>query len=108
MITIRDLKFDNKSLGEQKFLVDVTAVYEYSNGVRTDKITGYRYVVALPAHNLKKLGVKIEGDKLMEKPEGFAEVTFTDLEVRAYESKCSSSKKGVLLWLTIHSHVNGF
>ena len=86
MITIRELKFDNKSLGEQKFLVDVTAVYEYSNGVRTDKITGYRYVVALPAHNLKKLGVKIEGDKLMEKPEGFAEVTFTDLEVRAYES----------------------
>ena len=86
MITIRELKFDNNSLGEKKFLVDVIPSYGYNNGVKTDKIGSYRYVVALPAHGLKKLNVKIEGDKLMEKPEGFAEVTFTDLEVRAYES----------------------
>ncbi len=86
MITIRDLKFDNNSLGEQKLLVDVIPAYEYNNGVKTDKIGSHRYVVALPAHGLRKLSVKIDGDKLMEKPEGFVEVNFSGLEVKAYES----------------------
>ena len=40
-------------------------------------MTGYRYVVALPDHQLEKLGVKIEGRQLLEKPEGFAEVGFS-------------------------------
>ena len=57
------------------------------DGKRTDTVTGYRYIVALPAHSLEKIGVRIDGKQLMEKPEGFIEVEFADLEVSAYESQ---------------------
>ena len=87
MINIRNLRIDNKSLGEQKLLVDVTPAYEYVGGVKSDKISGYRYVVALPAHSLEKLSVKIDGEQQLEKPEGFVEVAFSGLEVTAYESQ---------------------
>lgn len=87
MLNIRNLKIDNASLGEQKLLVDVIPAYEYANGAKTDKISGYRYVVALPAHSLEKLSVKIDGEQLLEKPQGFVEVVFSGLEVTAYESQ---------------------
>ena len=54
MLNIRNLKIDNASLGEKKLLVDVIPAYEYKDGVKTDKIGGYRYIVALPAHSLEK------------------------------------------------------
>ena len=50
-------------------------------------MTGYGYMVALPEHQLEKLGVKIEGKQLLEKPEGFAEVEFTGLELMIYEAQ---------------------
>ena len=78
MLNIRDLRIDPASLGTKKLLVD---------GKRTDTVTGYRYIVALPAHSLEKIGVRIDGKQLMEKPEGFIEVEFADLEVTAYESQ---------------------
>ena len=87
MLNIRDLKIDPASLGAKKLLVDITPAYEYKDGRRMDTITGYRYVVALPEHSLEKLGVKIEGKQLLGKPEGFAEVEFSGLEVFAYESQ---------------------
>ena len=79
MLNIRNLRIDPASLGAKKLLVDV--------GKRTDTVTGYRYIVALPAHSLEKIGVRIDGKQLMEKPEGFIEVEFADLEVSAYESQ---------------------
>ena len=97
MLNIRDLRIDPASLGTKKLLVDVAPAYEYKDGKRTDTVTGYRYIVALPAHSLevilnrdfwaKKIGVSIDGKQLMEKPEGFIEVEFADLEVTAYESQ---------------------
>lgn len=88
MLNIRDLRIDPTSLGEKKLLVDVAPAYEYKDGKRTDTVTGYRYIVALPEHSLEKIGVRIDGKKqLMEKPEGFIEVEFADLEVSAYESQ---------------------
>jgi len=87
MLNIRDLKIDPASLGAKKLLVDITPAYEYKDGRRMDTITGYRYVVALPEHSLEKLGVKIEGKQLLEKPEGFVKVEFSGLEVFAYESQ---------------------
>ena len=87
MLNIRDLKIDPASLGAKKLLVDITPAYEYKDGHRSDTITGYRYIVALPEHGLEKLGVKIEGRQLLEKPEGYAEVEFSGLEVFAYESQ---------------------
>jgi len=87
MLNIRDLRIDPASLGAKKLLVDVAPAYEYKDGKRTDTVTGYRYIVALPAHSLEKIGVRIDGKQLMEKPEGFVEVEFADLEVAAYESQ---------------------
>ena len=87
MLNIRDLRIDPASLGAKKLLVDVAPMYAYKDGKRTDTVTGYRYIVALPAHSLEKIGVRIDGKQLMEKPEGFIEVEFADLEVSAYESQ---------------------
>lgn len=87
MLNIRDLKIDPASLGAKKLLVDITPAYEYKDGRWSETITGYRYIVALPEHGLEKIGVKIEGRQLLEKPKGFAEVEFSGLEVFAYESQ---------------------
>ena len=87
MLNIRDLKIDNASLGRKMLLVEVVPAYEYKDKQRTDTITGYRYVVCLVDHHLEKLNVRIDGAQLMEQPDGFVEVEFEGLEVRAYESK---------------------
>lgn len=87
MLNIRDLRIDPASLGAKKLLVDIAPAYEYKEGKRTDTLTGYRYVVALPEHALEKLSVKIDGKQLMDKPDDFAEVEFSGLEVGAYETK---------------------
>jgi len=87
MLNIRNLKIDPTSLGEKMLLVDITPAYEYKDGRRLDTVTGYRYIVALPEHGLEKLGVKIDGKQLLEKPDGYAEVEFTGLEVFAYEAQ---------------------
>lgn len=87
MLKVRDLRIDPASLGAKKLLVDIAPAYQYDNGKRTDNVTGYRYIIALPAHSLEKIGVRIDGKQLVEKPEGFAEVEFSDLEVSAYESQ---------------------
>jgi len=84
MLNIRNLRIDPASLGAKKLLVDIAPAYEYKENKRTDNVAGYRYSVALPEHGLEKLGVKIEGKQLMEKPDGFAEVEFTGLEVFIY------------------------
>lgn len=87
MLNIRDMKIDPSCLGEKKLLVDVLPVYEYKDNMRTDNCVAFRYVVALPELRLEKLGVKIEGRQLMEKPDSFVEVEFTGLELSAYESQ---------------------
>lgn len=87
MLNIRDLRIDPASLGGKKLLVDIVPAYAYADGRRTDTVTGYRYVVALPDHQLEKLGVKIEGRQLLEKTEGFAEVEFTGMELMVYEAQ---------------------
>ena len=81
---VTDLIIDPKSLGEKVWLVDVIPAYEYKNGQRTDSITGYRYSIALPEKGLEKINVRIDGKKLMEAPEGYAEVKFSGLEVFIY------------------------
>lgn len=85
MLSIRNLRIDPASLGREMLLVDIAPRYEYREGRRTDNLTGYSYIVALPAHDLEKISVRIDGKQLIEKPEGFIEVTFTGLEVNAYE-----------------------
>ena len=84
VLKLNDLFIDPKSLGSKLLLVDVTPVYEYTDGKRTDNLTGHRYTVALPEKAFEKIGVKIEGPQLLEKPDGFVEVVFDGLEIYAY------------------------
>lgn len=86
MLNIRDMKLDPACLGEKKLLVDVMPVFEYQDKKRTDRCIGHRYIVVLPEQRFEKLGVKIEGAQLMEKPESCVEVEFTGLELAAYEA----------------------
>ena len=83
---ITELIIDPKSLGSKLWLVDVTPAYEYKNDRRTDTVTGYRYAVAMPEKGLEKINIKIDGKQLMEKPDGYVEVTCTGLEVFIYWS----------------------
>ena len=84
---ITDLIIDPRSLGNKLWLVDVTPAYEYQNNKRTDTVLGYRYAVALPEKGLDKINVRIDGDKRMEAPDGYAEVRFDGLEVFIYWSQ---------------------
>ena len=83
-MVITDLIIDPRSLGNKLWLVDIAPVYEYKDNRRTDNITAYRYTVAMPERNLDKIGVKIDGKQLIEKPNGYAEVKFAGLEVFIY------------------------
>ena len=83
---LTDLIIDNRSLGKRLWLVEIVPAYEYKDGKRTDNITGYRYIVAMPDRGLEKIGIKIEGKQLLEVPEGYAEVSFSDLEIFLYWS----------------------
>ena len=84
---ISDLIVSPKSLGDKLWLVDVSPAYEYKDGKRTDTVLGYRYAVALPEKGLDKINVRIDGDKRMEAPDGYADVRFDDLEVFIYWSQ---------------------
>ena len=73
MLKITDLEVKSQSLGNKFWLVEVSPAYEYQNNRRTDTILGYRYTVALPEKGLDKINVRIDGDKLMDAPDGYAE-----------------------------------
>ena len=81
---ITDLIIDPRSLGSKLWLTDVTAAYEYRDNKRTDNVVGYKYSVAMPEKGLDKIAVKIDGKQLVEKPDGYAEVSLTGLEVFIY------------------------
>ena len=85
MINIRNLRIDPASLGDKMLLVDIAPAYAYKDGVKTDNVTGYKYTVALTAHQLDKLVVRIEGNQRLDLPIGYAEVEFVGLEVGLYE-----------------------
>lgn len=86
MFRIQDLIISPKSLGSKLWLVDVAPAYEYRDNVRTDNITGYRYTVCAVEKGLEKINVKIDGPQQMEKPEGYVDVKFDNLEVFVYWS----------------------
>ena len=84
---VNELKIDAlASIEPNPILVDIVPSYIYENGHRTEKLSGYRYVIALPAHSLDKLSVKIESDKmLIERSEDeFPVVEFDGLEMSLY------------------------
>lgn len=84
IMKITNLKLNAASVGKKMLLVDVTPCYVYANGQRTNEIEGYRYVVVLPEMEFDKLGVKINGEQLIEKPDSYVDVTFEGLDVFIY------------------------
>lgn len=97
----RDLIINPKSVGEHLLLVDIMPAYEYKEGKRTESVTGHRYVVTMPEKRFEKIGVRIDGPKLVEKFDGNPEVRFTDLELALYfakgEYQVSAKAKGIAL-----------
>jgi len=81
---ITDLIISPESLGAKLWLVDVAPVYAYVDNRRTDTVTAYRYTVCMPDKNFDKIGIKIDGKPQAEKPQGYAEVTFANLEIFVY------------------------
>lgn len=68
MLKITDIIIDPCTLGSKLWLVDVQPTYSYVDGHRTDTITGYRYIIALPEKSLEKIAVRIDGGQKMEAP----------------------------------------
>lgn len=83
-MNLSSLIINNKTLGKQLLLIDVLPVYVYEDGKRTQEIEGYRYVVTLPEKQFEKIGIKILGEQLIDKPDGYVEVTFDGLELFLY------------------------
>lgn len=83
-MTITDLIISPESFGKKLWLVDIIPVYEYKDNKKTENITGYRYTVAMPERSLDKISIKIDGKQQVEKPDGYAEVIFSNLEVFIY------------------------
>ena len=73
-----------KTFGSKLWLVDVAPSYEYKDGEKTQNVTGFKYTVALPERNLEKISVKIPGKQLVNRPEGYVECKFTNLEAGVY------------------------
>jgi len=84
---VQDLIIDpRRSLGNKLWLCNVMPAFEYKNGSRTDNIVAYRYEIALPERNLDKISVRIDGQQLLEAPNGFVEVKLEGLELSIYWS----------------------
>ena len=81
---ITKLKLNSNCLGKTMLLVDVTPYYAYSEGQRTNQIEGHRYTVVLPELGFEKLGIKVEGEKLIDKPEDAVPVAFEGLVLSIY------------------------
>lgn len=86
-MNITELTIDKRSIGNKLWLVDVIPSYEYKDNVRTDSISRYRYIIALPEKNLEKISVRIDGNQQIEAPEGYVEVAFQDLQLFLYWTK---------------------
>lgn len=81
---ITDLKIDPQSIGSRPLLVEVAPTYAYSEGKRTNTVTGYRYTVAMPDHGFDKISVRIDGKQQIDTPDGYVEVVFQNLEIYIY------------------------
>jgi len=75
-----------KTIGGKTVLTGVKPVYDYANGMRSNTVVAYRYIVALPDRAYEHLEVKIPGQQLLSTPnEGdYPLVKFENLELFIY------------------------
>lgn len=84
MIKITDVIIDSKTLGRKLMLVDVKPAFAYSNGERTNEISGYKYTVVCPEKGFEKQTVKIDGKQRCEEPSEALECAFDGLDLFVY------------------------
>jgi len=101
---ITDLIIDAKSLGNKLWLVDIVPAYEYKDNRRTETITGYRYAVCMVEKGLEKINIKIDGKQLLDKPDSYAEVSCTGLEVFIYWSNGQPQVGAKATGITLVNH----
>ena len=66
-MTIRDWKIDTKAtIGERFIVTDVRKKVEYSEGVKTDKIMGYRYYCVCPDRRYVAVSVTVLGARMVD------------------------------------------
>ena len=98
-MNITKLRLTPAVLGNQLLLVAVKPEYEYQNGVRTNKIIGYKYEVVASELGFEHVTVKIAGEQQMDTPDGgYTEVNFEGLQVflywrqGSYDLGCTATK----------------
>ncbi|MCQ4021930.1 MULTISPECIES: hypothetical protein [unclassified Ruminococcus] len=87
MFRLSDLKINSyATVGGNLFLVDVVPSFVYTGGKRTDEVDGFKYIVAMPAHALEKIAVKIAGNTPLIELNGsdYPVVVFDGLELSLY------------------------
>lgn len=108
MIRLNDLAIDPKSLGDELVLVEIVPVNTWKDGQKTNEVSGYKYIVASKKHSLKKIGIKIDGEKLLEATDDLPNVEFKDLTITTYTSnngsvQLSAKASGISLKSKSHS-----
>ena len=85
MLKLSDLVISTESLGNRLWLTDVTPVNVYRDNKRTDEVTGFRYTVCCADKGFEKIGIKIDGAKLLDAPTaGIVEIKFDGLVLSVY------------------------
>lgn len=81
----KDLYIDNRCIGGDMILTQVSTDKEYRDGKATDNIIGYKYTVVLPHHGFDHLDIKIAGNKLLDvEPGDTMAVTVQGLVIKPY------------------------
>lgn len=84
-LPLSGLCIDNTCLGQDMVVTGVRPYYTYENGVRTDKLEGFRYSVILLEKGYYALNVKIPGEQKIELVPGQSiPVKFTGLKLKLY------------------------
>lgn len=83
-MNIRKIPVDVKTLLHNAMLVSIAPAYEYQNGNRTDKMSGYKYNVLLPNLGYEKVAVKVSGDKQLDVGDEAIGVVFDNAEAKLY------------------------
>ena len=93
-MTLNSLKIDVKNSGFDSFLL--TAIkpwYAYEDGKKTDRLLGYSCEVALPAHELDKITVHVNGEVALKAR--LQRVSFKNLDISLYPNFSNPSEAGL-------------
>lgn len=77
-----------KTLGKEMILVSQNPYFDYEDGKRTDRISGYKYEVVLPEKSFEKVSIKIESLEPAfsdSEIQGNIRVAFDGLKVKLYQ-----------------------